>query len=261
MHSAPTAAIILIGNELLSGKIADRNAAYLTGRLHKMGVRVARILVIPDVLDTIAAEVRHHAGQYDHVFTSGGVGPTHDDITIEGVSAAFGVEVARDPLLTEILERHFQDRLTDAHLRMANVPSGAHLLHGGEITWPVVCFQNVYILPGVPEIFRAKFESIADRFRYKPMHVHAIYLNADDLKERGLKEGDRVDITSHFRGEKRIAQEFVLVPYALPRGCAGAYFPEANVLVPVDHVADKSLTPASKSIVITLTKRSASPRS
>lgn len=180
MHSAPTAAIILIGNELLSGKIADRNAAYLTGRLHKMGVRVARILVIPDVLDTIAAEVRHHAGQYDHVFTSGGVGPTHDDITIEGVAAAFGVEVARDPLLTEILERHFQDRLTDAHLRMANVPSGAHLLHGGEITWPVVCFQNVYILPGVPEIFRAKFESIADRFRYKPMHVHAIYLNADE---------------------------------------------------------------------------------
>ncbi|MFN3202220.1 MAG: competence/damage-inducible protein A [Bradymonadia bacterium] len=180
MHDAPTAGIILIGNELLSGKIVDQNAAYLTRRLHGLGVMVRRVVIIPDGVDLIAEEVRVFSEQFDHVFTSGGVGPTHDDMTIAGVARAFGVSVITDQTLADILTGHFGDRLTEAHMQMATVPDGAHLIHGGEITWPVVSMRNVYVLPGVPQIFRAKIETIIERFRHKEMVLQALLLNADE---------------------------------------------------------------------------------
>src|SRR5439155_673061 len=94
-----TAGIVLIGNEILSGKIADANAAYLCRELRQLGVEVRRISVIPDEVELIAREVAAHSREYDVVFTSGGVGPTHDDVTIEGVARAMGVGVVRHPLL------------------------------------------------------------------------------------------------------------------------------------------------------------------
>ena len=111
-----TAGIVLVGNEILSGKIADANAAFLCRELRALGVDVRRISVIPDEVPLIAQEVAAFSSAHDVVFTSGGVGPTHDDVTIEGVAAAMGVKVARHPLLVGILERHFRDRLNDSHL-------------------------------------------------------------------------------------------------------------------------------------------------
>jgi molybdenum cofactor synthesis domain-containing protein len=175
-----TAAIVLIGNELLSGKFRDENAAWLAGRLRALGVDLRRIVTVPDVEGDIVDEVRACAARYTHVFTSGGVGPTHDDITIEAIARAFGVPVVRDPSLEAILRGHFKDRLNDAHLRMADVPEGTVLRRGGPIAWPVVRFRNLVILPGVPEIFRAKFESIESEFQSLAFYLRNLWLNSDE---------------------------------------------------------------------------------
>src|SRR5918993_1176127 len=126
-----TAGIILVGNEILSGKIVDANASYLCRELRALGVDVRRISVIPDEVDLIAAEVARFSADYDVVFTSGGVGPTHDDVTIEGVARAAGVRVMRHPALVTLIEAYFKGKVTEAALKMAEIPEGAELV-GGE---------------------------------------------------------------------------------------------------------------------------------
>src|SRR5712671_6677068 len=129
-----TAGIVLIGNEILSGKIADANAAYLCRELRALGVDVRRISVIPDEVELIAREVATFSRDYDVVFTSGGVGPTHDDVTIEGVARAMDVKLVRHPLLVGILETLAKGRLNEARLKMAEVPEGALLVAGEQLT-------------------------------------------------------------------------------------------------------------------------------
>ncbi len=171
-----SAGIVLIGNEILSGKIHDANAAYLCRELRALGVEVRKIAVIPDELEPIRQEVAQFAAAYDYVFTSGGVGPTHDDVTIEGVSRAMGVAVVRDPRLVSLLKGFYQGNLNAARLKMAEVPEGAELLAGDSLTFPVIVIRNVYVLPGVPEIFRQKFEAIKERFREPPFHLRSVFV-------------------------------------------------------------------------------------
>jgi molybdenum cofactor synthesis domain-containing protein len=170
------AGIILIGNEILSGKIADANAAYLCRELRGLGVEVRRISVIPDEVALIASEVAAYSREFDVVFTSGGVGPTHDDVTIEGVARAMGVAVVRQPALVAMLERYYPQGLTEAHLKMAEVPEGAELVSGESVRFPTILMRNVYVLPGVPEIFRQKFEALRERFRDQPFHLHNVFV-------------------------------------------------------------------------------------
>ncbi|EYF02000.1 competence/damage-inducible protein A [Chondromyces apiculatus] len=151
-----TAAALVIGNELLSGKIADQNLVVLARTLRAAGVLLRRANTILDELDVIAAEVRVLASTHDWLFTSGGVGPTHDDVTIEGVARAFDVPVVTSPILADLLRSHYGERLTEGHLLMARIPEGARLVSGESLVWPVVVMQNVWVLPGVPEIFQAK---------------------------------------------------------------------------------------------------------
>src|SRR4030095_10474079 len=115
---APRAAILLIGNELLSGKVEDENARYLTRQLRELGVTLARVEIIPDVAEEIAEAVRVLSERYDVVFTSGGVGPTHDDVTLAAVAAAFGMDVARNAELEALLRAGAGDRLHERDLRM-----------------------------------------------------------------------------------------------------------------------------------------------
>ena len=170
-----TAGIVLVGNELLSGKIVDVNAAYLCRELRELGVEVRRMAVIPDEIDIIAPTVRAFSDEFDIVFTSGGVGPTHDDVTIEGVARAMGVGVVRHPALVALLERYYGNALTEAALRMAEVPDGAELV-AGTVRFPTVLMRNVYVLPGVPEIFRQKFEALRERFRDVPFHLRCVFV-------------------------------------------------------------------------------------
>jgi molybdenum cofactor synthesis domain-containing protein len=172
-----TAGIILVGNEILSGKIPDANASYLCRELRTLGVETRRISVIPDEVDLIAAEVARFSADYDVVFTSGGVGPTHDDVTIEGVARACGVSVIRHPALVALLEGYYHTALTDAHLKMAEVPDGAELLVDESVRFPTILMRNVYVLPGVPEIFRRKFEALRERFRDQPIFLRNVFVS------------------------------------------------------------------------------------
>jgi molybdenum cofactor synthesis domain-containing protein len=171
-----TAGIILIGNEILSGKIRDENAAYLCRELRALGVDVRRITVIPDEVGLIADEVATFTKAFDLVFTSGGVGPTHDDVTIEGVARAMAVPVVRHPELVALLERYYRGKVTEAALRMAEIPEGAELVTGGTLRFPTILMRNVYVLPGVPEIFRQKFDALRERFRDQPIHLKNVFV-------------------------------------------------------------------------------------
>ena len=171
-----TAGIILIGNEILSGKVVDANASYLCRELRMLGVDVRKISVIPDEVDLIASEVTEHSRTFDIVFTSGGVGPTHDDVTIEGVARALGVKVVRDPELVSLIETLTKGRVNEARLKMAEVPEGAVLVAGENLTFPAVVARNISVLPGVPEIFRQKFDALRERFRDSPFHLRSVFV-------------------------------------------------------------------------------------
>jgi molybdenum cofactor synthesis domain-containing protein len=170
-----TAGIILVGNEILSGKIEDANATYLCRELRALGVDVRRIVVVPDEVEAIAEEVAAQSRRYHAVFTSGGVGPTHDDVTIAGVARGLGVAVVRHAALVALLRQYYGERLTETHLKMAEVPEGAELV-GESVGFPTVVVRNVYILPGVPEVFRQKFEAIRERFRGEPYHLRTVFV-------------------------------------------------------------------------------------
>ena len=171
-----TAGIVLIGNEILSGKITDANAAYLCRELRELGVDVRRISVIPDDVNTIAAEIAAFSREFDVVFTSGGVGPTHDDVTIEGVARAMNVAVVRHPTLVALLQQYYRNASSDAHLKMAEIPDGAELVGAESVRFPAIVMRNVYVLPGVPEIFRQKFEALRERFRDQPFHLRNVFV-------------------------------------------------------------------------------------
>ncbi|MFB3117229.1 MAG: competence/damage-inducible protein A [Myxococcota bacterium] len=171
-----TAGILVIGNEILSGKVVDTNSPYLCERLRGLGVDVERIVTIPDAIEIIASEVKAMSESYDYVFTSGGIGPTHDDLTIEGVAAAFGRSVEIDKTLEEKIRLAIGDELNEGQLKMAKVPAGATLINSGDKWFPLVVVDNVYIFPGIPEALRRKFESACGRFSGVPYLLKRVYV-------------------------------------------------------------------------------------
>ncbi len=198
-----TAAFLLIGNELLSGKIEERNFIELARTLRSIGIDFARAVVVPDDLDVIANEVRELSDKFDVVFTSGGIGPTHDDITIDGVAKAFGVEAKVDAKLVEMLKAAYGERYTDAHARMALVPEGADLKTSAEVPWPTIVMKNVWCLPGVPEVFRMKLMVVrAHMHGTREFHTIAVYTNMDEghlapLLDRIVADHVGVDVGSY----------------------------------------------------------------
>ena len=174
----PTAGILVIGEEILSAKVEEENARYLARELRSLGVAVRRIDVIPDEIDEIAEAARNMSSRYDYVFTSGGVGPTHDDVTMAAVAKAFGLRPTRNLELEAKIRSAMGPNLHERDLRMADIPDGARLLYGPDgdrSRWPVVAVRNVYLLPGVPEIFRHKFEMVRELFRAGPILSRAVY--------------------------------------------------------------------------------------
>ncbi len=151
-----TAAALLIGNELLSGKVEDQNLAPLATTLRSLGIRLTRALVVGDDRAAVASEVRALSAAHDVVFTSGGVGPTHDDITLEAVADGFGVPTEIHPQLAALVRAHYGAACTAEHLLMARAPVGAQLRSSSEVQWPTVVMHNVWVMPGVPELFRMK---------------------------------------------------------------------------------------------------------
>ena len=175
-----TVSMLLIGNELLTGKIQDVNGHYAAKRLRTLGAVLKRIEVVPDEQAVIVSALNRLRTHSDFVVTSGGVGPTHDDITLEAVSVAFGVSTYVEPGLEKMIRGFFKDKTTPYHLRMAKIPKTSRLIDVEGTTWPVVANENVFILPGVPEIFRAKFEGIAAYFRSGHWYLRSVYLDTEE---------------------------------------------------------------------------------
>lgn len=161
-----TAALVVIGDEILSGRTQDRNVGQVATWLNDHGIRLAEVRIIPDDLDRIAETINKLRSQHDYLFTTGGIGPTHDDITVDAIAAAFGVPVIVHPEARRILEDYYRDRpggLTDARLRMARTPEGAELLRNPSSGAPGVKMGNVYILAGVPHIAASMLEALTGK--------------------------------------------------------------------------------------------------
>jgi molybdenum cofactor synthesis domain-containing protein len=196
------AGILIIGNEILSGKTVDINSSYLCRELRSLGVEVKRVLVIPDDLNIIAQETSIFSQTYDLVFTSGGVGPTHDDLTVEGIARGLGRKVQRHPELENLIKNFYGEDASLAALRMAEVPEGSELIMEEGLTFPVVVVENIYIFPGIPEILRKKFEAIKRRFGDEPFFMKQIFVDAWE-----------VDITHHLNQLLEIFPKLLLGSY------------------------------------------------
>ena len=151
-----TAAALVIGNELLSGKVEEQNLAVLARAFRGAGIALARVVMVPDDLDLIASEIRGLSEAHDWLVTSGGVGPTHDDVTVEAAAKAFGVGVTSSPEIESMIRGYYKERCTEGHLRMALMPEGAALETTPAVKWPTIRIRNTWLMPGVPEVFRMK---------------------------------------------------------------------------------------------------------
>lgn len=203
-HGAQTAAALIIGNEILSGKVAERNIFVMARELFALGVELKRIVVCSDDIAIIARDLNELRAAHDVVITSGGVGPTHDDVTMKAVAHAFGVGLTRAPEYESMLRAHHGDHTTEMHLRMADVPEGSRLISTDEVRWPTVVKGNVYVFPGVPEIFKLKFGVMREELKHSGRFFsHAAYIDLDEaslaeLLDRLSAEHTQVSIGSYL---------------------------------------------------------------
>lgn len=159
----PTAAMLVIGDEILSGRTRDANMHYLAGELARIGVDLEEVRIVSDKADRIIAALNAMRADYDHVFTSGGIGPTHDDITADAVAQAFGVAIDVREDARAILAAHYQRtglELNAARLRMARIPDGAALIDNPVSSAPGFRLGNVHVMAGVPAVFQAMVASV-----------------------------------------------------------------------------------------------------
>lgn len=187
--ASPTACLIVIGNEVLSGRTQDGHVRFLATGLGEIGIVLREVRIIPDLREAIIAAVTELRPRFDHVFTTGGIGPTHDDITSESIAAAFGVPWEPHPEAWARLEAHYPPgQFNEARQRMAMTPRGAELIDNSVSVAPGFTIGNVHVLAGVPNIMQAMFRWLAPRLPGGPPVVQrAVY--ARDLGEGLLAEG------------------------------------------------------------------------
>ncbi|XXQ33325.1 MoaB/Mog domain-containing protein [Plasmodiophora brassicae] len=177
----PQAAAVIIGNEVLSGKTKDTNSYYLARTLFDQGVRFARIETIPDLIDDISSTVRRLSSSFDYVFTSGGIGCTHDDITYEAIRQAFGLSLEVHHPTVETMRAYYASRgvkLNSAHMRMATLPYPADKIISTPGLWvPAVQVRNVFTLPGIPSLFESMVKSILAQLDCGTGKFHRLSLN------------------------------------------------------------------------------------
>ncbi len=173
-------AILVVGDEILSGDTQEANAGYMARALFKRGVTLGRIVVVPDHRDEIATQVAGLADAFDVVITCGGIGPTHDDITMESIAQAFDVPLVDHPDLLALLHKWKGEDLDDSHRRLARVPAPTEL-HWYDDSFPLVQVHNVYVLPGVPRLLRQKFSNLLGRLAGEPQHQRQFTVTQDEL--------------------------------------------------------------------------------
>lgn len=192
--STPTVAAIAIGNELLSGKVTDLNLTYAIQELRALGANLVLALVIPDTLDAIGDALHYALARAEHVFTTGGVGPTHDDLTVPAIARAIGRPLVRDASLEEAIRSWYGTHVNDEVLRMADVPEGAEIEHDARSFVPLAGVRldgkTVHWFPGEPNHFKRQFDRWKKRFEgSQPYALAQIYLDVDEAEiARDLRE-------------------------------------------------------------------------
>ncbi|OYU41116.1 MAG: competence/damage-inducible protein A [Pseudorhodobacter sp. PARRP1] len=202
----PTAAMLVIGDEILSGRTRDSNLHYVAGALTKHGITLAEARVVADDHAEIVAAVNALRGKYDHLFTSGGIGPTHDDITADAIAAAFGVHIGLRDDAVALLSAHYQRQnlpFNEARQRMARIPDGAVLIENPVSIAPGFSLGNVHVMAGVPNIFEAMLASVLPKLTGGP-----------PLLSQNLRV---------LRGEGEIAAQFGALAAAFPDLSMGSY--------------------------------------
>jgi molybdenum cofactor synthesis domain-containing protein len=169
-------AAVVIGNEVLSAKVVEQNGAHLVQALRARGVSLRRMTFVPDEIDAIVEAVGTARRAARWVLTSGGIGPTHDDVTVRAVALALGRRVVRLPSLEEAIRRHYGARATPEALRLAEVPEGAELLTRDGVWYPVLSCESVFMLPGVPQLFRLQLETVLQRLPSAEVSAEVLYL-------------------------------------------------------------------------------------
>ncbi|MCA9321564.1 MAG: competence/damage-inducible protein A [Planctomycetes bacterium] len=185
--------IVVIGNEVLSGKVQDLNATWLIEQVRELGGRVDQVAIIPDRLDVIAEVVRDFAARFDEVFTTGGIGPTHDDLTMEGIAMAFGRPRVESAELVRIIDDFFGAEKAPPYRVMARVPQGTELVWSEGMPFPETHVENVWIFPGDPAVLKRKFTALRERFREAPFFLHRLYTT--------LEEGEILELLSRIERE------------------------------------------------------------
>jgi molybdenum cofactor synthesis domain-containing protein len=209
-----SAACIVIGDEILTGKVHDQNSHTLAKILFERGVEMERVLVIPDRIPVIADTVKEWSARVDHVFTSGGIGPTHDDVTYEGVAQAFGRNLEIHAPTLAIMEEHLRQRYPDRPMneerkRMALIPQGSEVWTTPALWVPLVVIENVHILPGIPQLFETMMEGCKGRFSgarraRAQIYTHKVEGEIAAVLGRLQKENPDLSIGSYPRiGDKR----------------------------------------------------------
>jgi molybdenum cofactor synthesis domain-containing protein len=241
----PTACLLVIGNEVLSGRTQDANIQFLARRLGEIGIPLREVRIIPDVAETIVSTVNEVRARFDHVFTTGGIGPTHDDITSECVAAAFGVPWERHPEAWERMARYYAEsrggigEFNPARQRMATMPRGAVLIDNDVSIAPGFTIGNVHVMAGVPRIMRAMFESLAPLLAGGPPIV-SVAVHAPGLPEGKIAEG-LADIQMRYPG--------------LDLGSYPYYRPDGNGVAIVAKGADAGAATAAIAEVTALMRR------
>lgn len=161
-------AIVVVGNEILSGDTQDTNTYYMARRLAHVGAELGRVVVVPDRIAEIGRFVHEMSEEFEIVLSAGGIGPTHDDVTLEGIAAAFGLALVEHPQLLGLLQSWRGPDLDEPTRRLAQVPAGSSLLWI-DSSFPLVQTRNVYILPGVPRLLRRKFEALLPHIEGEPL--------------------------------------------------------------------------------------------
>ena len=169
-----------IGNELLSGKIRDQNVHYLAQELRALGVSLRLVLVVPDEVEAIVDAISLARSRADAVITTGGVGPTHDDVTIPAIAAAFGVDRVRDPKLERDIQAYYRGQANDDVLAMADLPRGAELLRPVDFFLPIISIGPVHVFPGEPGALRRLFDAWKETLRQAPFALARLERDADE---------------------------------------------------------------------------------
>lgn len=212
-----TAALLIIGDEILSGRTQDKNLGTLSKWLNAGGIRLREVRVVPDDMAAIGIALNALRTTHDYLFTTGGIGPTHDDISVDAVAAALGVPVISHPRAEAILRDYYHERITDARLRMARVPQGAELIENARTGAPGIRVGNVFMLAGVPAIMQTMLDGLEGQLEGgRPMLSQAVGAwthesAVADLLRETEKAYDGLAVGSYpFWREGRAGANFVL---------------------------------------------------